>query len=165
MRIRTSGAGKPTGGEAGFTYLVVMVAAAVMAILAGAAATLTSREVRIEQEAELLFRGAAYRRAIRSYREAGGGYPRDLEDLLRDPRVAGRRHLRRLYPDPFGSGEWTLILTPGGGIAGVASKGKEKPWRQSGFPPEFAQFEGAARYADWLFTDSPPRSRPRQPVH
>ena len=79
-----------------------------------------------EKEAELLFIGNEYRRAIERYYLAGSGvrqYPKNLADLVKDPRQPGTvRHLRRLYPDPItGSEEWGLVKSADGGFAGVHS--------------------------------------------
>ena len=69
-----------------------------------------ARIVQADREAELLFRGQAYRRAIESYYRANGVYPRALEDLLKDPRFPSKRHIRSLYPDPMGKGQAWLLL-------------------------------------------------------
>lgn len=140
---------------------MVLVAAAVLAILACAASVLTSTQVRQDREQELLFRGLAYQRAIGDYyMDSPPGqphnYPRRLQDLLSDPRFLRRRHIRALYPEPFGAG-WTLVKTRDGGIAGVASQSPERPRKQDGFPAELAGFKGAAHYSDWVFLYQPGR--------
>jgi type II secretory pathway pseudopilin PulG len=157
----TSRAGKRRSNERGFTYLVVLVAAVVLGIMAEAAVTLTTRAAQAEREAELLFRGVAYRQAIRRYYEAGGvarSYPRRLEDLLTDPRFPGRHHLRALYVDPLspdGKGEWNLVQSPDGGIAGVASRSRAEPLKKAGFPKGLESFEAAPSYSDWIFLYQP----------
>ena len=91
---------------AGFTYLTVMF---VIAILLGGLAIVGETwetSARREKEAELLFIGNQYRRAIGLYYEATPGqpkrYPRTLEELLKDPRQpTTQRYLRKLYPDPL----------------------------------------------------------------
>ena len=54
-------------------------------------------------EAELLYGGNQYRRAIERYYVSGPRqFPRALEDLLKDPRKPGtERYLRKLYIDPL----------------------------------------------------------------
>jgi type II secretory pathway pseudopilin PulG len=138
--------------ESGYAYVLLLVMVLVLGILAAAGATLTSQEVRRDQEAELLFRGMAYRQALQSYYQASPlrAYPKRLEDLLQDPRVQHRQHLRKLYPDPFGEG-WSLVLSADGGITGVASRSKQEPLKQAGFPQGMESFEGAKSYADWVF--------------
>lgn len=156
-----SRAGKPRSSEGGFTYLVVLVAVIVLGILAEAAVTLTSHVAKSEREAELLFRGEAYREAIRRYYEAGGAvkyYPRKLDDLLTDPRFPERHYLRALYTDPVsrnGKGEWNLLRSPDGGIAGVVSASRDEPRKKAGFPKGLESFEAAQSYADWVFEYRP----------
>jgi type II secretory pathway pseudopilin PulG len=113
-----------------------------------------------EKEAELLFIGNQYRRAIERYYESTPGgvtrYPRTLEELLADPRQPSlRRHLRRLYPDPFGNKEWGLVKAPDGGISGVYSLSEEPPLKTGNFRLPDAGFESAKRYSDWKFVYSP----------
>lgn len=157
--------------ENGFTYLMVLVAVVVLGILVEAATFVTSRVQQAEREAELLFRGRAYMNAIKSYYESSPSslktFPRNLEDLVQDPRSAHKRHLRALYPEPFG-GEWTLIPSSDGGIAGVASSATAAPLKRSRFPHELQTFEAANSYAEWIFqyvpkqAAPPPRSLPPQ---
>jgi type II secretory pathway pseudopilin PulG len=110
-----------------------------------------------DKEQELLFIGAQYRAALRSYRQAQirGGlreYPASLEDLLKDNRFPGtRRHLRRLYRDPMtGTTEWGVVRVAGR-IIGVHSLSEGTPLKQAGFDIDDAEFEGAETYADWVF--------------
>ncbi len=138
---------------------MVIAAAAVLAILAAAVSELVSYEVRHDKEMELLFRGGAYARAIGAYYRAGPAgkahtYPRQLEDLLFDPRFPRKRYLRALYPEPFGAG-WALVRSADSGITGLASQCQEKPQKQDNFPPEFQNFTGTAHYSDWIFLYQP----------
>jgi type II secretory pathway pseudopilin PulG len=156
-----SRAGRRRNSERGFTYFIVLVAVTVLGIAAEAAVALTSRAAQAEREAELLFRGEAYRQAIRHYYEAGGvvkTYPRRLEDLLADPRFPERHYLRALYADPLsrdGKGEWNLVLAPDGGVAGVVSRSRAEPLKKAGFPKGLEAFEAARSYADWIFVYQP----------
>ena len=158
-------AGKSPSRQAGYTYALMLVAVLVLGILAQAAVTLASVEMQREREAELLFRGLAYQRAIRSYYLAGsklGGkqtLPRNLDDLLKDPRSPLLRHLRDLQPDPMAApGEsWMLIKGADGGIAGVASASRVEPLRRANFPRGLERFAGAKSYSDWVFEFVPPR--------
>ncbi len=169
----TSTVGKAPGNQRGFTYVMVLAAVVVMGILAEAAVVLSSRLVQVDREAELLFRGHAYRRAIRSYYEAGKpikAFPRDLDDLLDDPRFAHKRHLRTLYPDPLArdnkdkKGEWSLLRAPDGGISGVSSSSREEPLKQANFPKDLEKFEGAQSYSEWVFEYSPPPATSAKPI-
>ena len=141
--------------EQGFAYVMLLVAIVVMGVLAERAVLMISTAVQRDREAELLFRGQAYRNAIRSYVETGADhrYPRRLEDLLSDPRSIHKRHLRQLYPDPMtADGRWQLLRAADGGIVGVGSSSESTPIKQSGFPQGLEAFEGAARYQDWVFS-------------
>ena len=109
-----------------------------------------------EREIELIFVGSQYRKAIeRYYRSAQGygRYPRQLEDLLKDPRrPETRRYLRTLYADPVtGTTEWGLVRAPDGGIAGVYSLSEDAPIKTTGFRPENATLAGRTKYVDWKF--------------
>lgn len=142
----------------GFAYIAVLAALLVVVVLAERAVLLESTASRREMEAELLFRGQAYRNAIRSYYHARtpAAYPRRLEDLFSDPRFLHRRHLRQLYPDPTGAG-WRELRNERGEIIGVASRSEAKPLKTANFEPALAAFEGAERYADWVFDYLPGR--------
>lgn len=144
----------------GFTYLTVLF---IVAILMGGLALVGEAwetNAKREKEAELLYAGEQYRKAIRRYYESSPvgarRYPAGLEELLDDPRQpATLRHLRQLYPDPFGSGEWGVVRAPDGGIAGVYSRSEEKPLRIANFALRDAGFESAKRYSDWKFVYAP----------
>lgn len=158
MRTRTSTAGIAIKNrQSGFTYIILVIAVVVIGILAEAAQIMTSHVVRTEKEAELLFRGQAYRHAIAAYYHAGGYYPRNLEDLVNDPRYPHRHYIRRLYRDPMTGGHWRLLRAPGGGIRGVVSRGSGKPLKQGNFPPSLSGFADAGSYSDWVFEYTPPQ--------
>ena len=144
--------------NAGYTYLTALF---LVAILAGGLA-LTGEvwhtSALREREAELLHIGNEYRNAIERYYRAGPGqYPRNLADLVKDPRQPGTvRHLRRLYADPIsGNAEWRLVRAADGGIAGVASPSDERPLKISGFRVRDAAFEGKSKYSEWQFVYAP----------
>lgn len=145
--------------QSGFTYLSVLAVVVSMGILSQAAVTLQSHRKRVDQEAELLFRGQAYVAAIGSYYDAGEParhYPRNLDDLLYDRRFLHKRHIRRLYGDPVAGGDWILVRAADGGIAGVVSSSDAAPLKRANFPKGLEAFEGASRYADWTFEYVPP---------
>ena len=111
-----------------------------------------------EREAQLLYTGNQYRRAIERYYVSGPRqYPRALEDLLKDPRKPGtERYLRKLYLDPVtGKSEWGLVKGPDGGIMGVYSLSETKPIKVAGFGFADRTFEGAEKYSDWKFFYNP----------
>lgn len=144
--------------QKGITFLAVLFVIAIGGIALAGTGALWQMETRREKEKELLFAGEEYRRAIASYYDNSPGdpqYPVRLADLLLDPRFPMPvRHLRRLYPEPISpAGEWQLIRQQGR-IVGVASPSAETPIKVAGFQPEQAEFENAARYADWQFIHS-----------
>ena len=144
--------------ERGFTYLGVMFVVALMGVLLAAAGEVWHTQAMREREAELLFVGDQYRRAITRYHAAGGRYPRELAELLKDPRWPDtRRYLRKLYADPVtGKNEWGLVKSADGGIAGVHSLSEATPFKTAGFKQEYAGFQGKRKYADWQFALVPP---------
>ena len=90
----------------GFTYAGILFAVVVLGLALSTAGTVWSAASQRQREAELLWVGTQYMRAIESYYvHAPSGirhYPRSLGELVEDRRGAVmRRHLRRLYPDPM----------------------------------------------------------------
>jgi type II secretory pathway pseudopilin PulG len=165
--MRTSRAGRRRN-SAGFTYVAVLAAVVIVGIVAEAAHVATWRALRADREAELLFRGKSYQSAIASFHRANGVFPRTLDELVKDPRSAARRHIRALYRDPMApdeKGEWRLVRAIDGGIAGVASASGEEPLKQANFPAEFERFTGARSYAEWIFeyVPAPPKGAPVAP--
>lgn len=162
-------AGNARAGQAGFSYLLVLLWVAISGVGLATLGTLWSTVRQHEEEAELLHAGHQYRLAIGSYYQHGSGtirrYPASLDELLKDPRTpAIERHLRRPYRDPVGGGEpWGLIMAPEGGIMGVRSTSARRPLKVAGFDAPNAAFESLAEtrgesltYADWEFAYIPP---------
>lgn len=127
----------PAGDRAqgGFTYLGVLLAVALIGLGLTAASEVWTTVARRQKQEQLDFAGQQIAQAIGSYYESTPGvakqYPKSLEDLLEDRRSAVvRRHLRQVYPNPLGErGQWDLLPSAGGGIAGVAAvipQGAEK---------------------------------------
>ena len=156
------------GGEAGFTYLGLLILVAILALATSGTLILGSIVQRREAEQRLLEVGDAYRQAIASYLNSSPAgnrrYPGALADLLKDPRYPGvRRHLRQLYPDPItGRNDWAVVGAPGGGIMGVHSLSNAQPIKIAGFAPENESFEGASRYSEWRFIALPTMAGLRQ---
>jgi type II secretory pathway pseudopilin PulG len=162
MRLR----GQP---EKGYAMAVLLVALSVMAVMLTVAMPVWNHAARREKEAELLFRGQQYARAIGLFqRKYAGTPPPDLDVLVRE------RFLRKKYKDPITNGDFVPIpaaqaaqgartpqnpppgqpisvtlsqpLTPtggrGGGIIGVTSASKDASIRI---------YNGAAHYDEWRF--------------
>lgn len=158
--------------DAGFAYVLLLLAIALISIAATAAVSLGATMARRDAELQLLAIGAEFHLALNSY--AGvplgvnappmpGRGPRSLEDLLKDPRSPGiRRHLRQVYADPLtGKSEWGLVRDSLGTITGVYSLAQGTPLKRSGFEARWAGFEEAADYGQWVFGSMPVRGTTR----
>lgn len=137
--------------------LALLFLLAVLGTGMAALGTVWTTAVQREKEAELLFIGAQFSRALESYHRLSPGpekrYPQTLEALVLDPRFPNTvRHLRRIYSDPMtGVPEWGLIRDAQGGIIGVHSLSEATPFKQTGFAPGQEGFTEAASYRDWVF--------------
>lgn len=146
--------------DEGFTYLTALF---VVAIFSGGLALVSEvwqTAVLRDREAELLFVGNQYRRAIeRYYLKGSGQYPRNLSDLIKDSRQpTTERYLRQFYLDPItGNGEWGLVKAPDGGIMGVYSLSDAHPLRIAGFRLRDKAFEDTSKYSEWKFIYIPPQ--------
>ena len=146
--------GKPAGQD-GFTYLGVLFLIMVMGMGLASAGELWSTASRRDRERQLLWVGTQYAQALRSYYRSSPGlaqYPRELADLVQDERFPGaKHHIRQLYPDPIGGGEWFLMRGFDGRITGISSPSTDKPLKQAVFPSQWSDFTGRASYKDWQF--------------
>jgi hypothetical protein len=148
-------------GERGVSYLMLLVAVAIIGASAAYSVRLGADIQRRWAEDELLRIGAEFDRAFASYRAArplssGVVNPRELEELLRDPRYPSpRRHLRKIFGDPLGTRTWGVWRAADGSIIGVFSMAAGKPLKQRGFSGSRAHFSEAQTYADWVFGASP----------
>ena len=146
--------------QSGFTYLFVLMLVAFLGLGLAAAGQVWHTEAQRAREADLLFIGNQYRRAIQSYYEFDKNAPRlpqHIEDLLEDNRQPEVRHLRRAWRDPFTGDAFELIPAPGGtGFIGVASRSTATPFKKAGFDPRDSAFADAATYAEWHFVFVPP---------
>lgn len=147
----------------GFSYPIILVLVAVLAIGAGLTNKVASTLVRQAGEAELIFRATSICNAIKSYYVSvtPNIYPNSLQDLLKDPRFPDRKHLRKIYPDPFAktdqdtSTHWQLLLNSRGQIYGVTSKVERPALRASEFPPCVELEEEGKQYNQWRFVFRP----------
>lgn len=146
--------GKPAA-QGGFTYLGVLLLILVMGMGLASAGELWATASRRDRERQLLWVGTQYAQALRSYYRSSPGvaqYPKELADLLQDERFPNpKHHLRQLYPDPIGGGEWALMRGFDGRITGLSSASTEKPLKQANFPSQWSDFNGMASYKDWQF--------------
>lgn len=155
-------------GQRGFTYLALLVIIVILGIVLMAAGRQWRIIVKRDKEEELLFRGGQMRKAVEMhYLTLHGGkniYPKNLEDLVKDPSsFTAKRYLRKIYKDPITGEDWVLLLDKDGRIKGVRSKSDEEPLKKYNFPPEFQSFEGKIKYSDWLFEYTPAPPQPPVP--
>ena len=131
--------------ERGYAMAGLLVAIAVMGVLMSAALPVWRTYMQREKEAELVFRGQQYMRAIDLYqRRFPGAYPTDLEALVEG------RFLRRLYLDPMTGGSFR-VLTQGSAAAaalGEASTAAGFGGRAAGDDPDARP--GGGRLSDRL---------------
>ncbi len=121
-----------------------------------------STQTQRMKEDELLRRGDAIRNAIEAYVKAdkSGAFPKNFDDLLRDPRQSFvRRYLRQAYADPMTNGDWQTVRGPNGELYGMYSASLEAPLKKDGFPDSYAT---QTSYSEWKFTYYPERSMNRR---
>jgi type II secretory pathway pseudopilin PulG len=152
--------------ELGYAMAALLVGMNVMAIMLTVAMPLWTTLVKREKEAELIWRGGQYARAIDLFRRKyGNASPPNIDILLNE------KFLRKQYKDPMTEdGEFQLLYAaqqqqqPGlppanpappldqqpqgpagarGGIIGVVSKSKESSLKL---------FNGRSKYNEWTFT-------------
>jgi hypothetical protein len=128
-------------------------------VLIGIATTVAAKQWKVvvqrEREADLLAKGIEIQNALAFYSASvkagrvmpGEVYPQTLAELTKLPKP----YLRKAYLDPMGYEDWEYLRAPTGGIMGVRSKSRAKPFRQRDFPPAVRHFEGRATYYDWVF--------------
>lgn len=152
--------------QSGTTYLIVMLSIILLGIFMGVASKQWKTMIQRDKEAELFFRGDEIKDAIEAYyKTAHAGlnvYPKNLEDLIKDPSGLNKRYLRRLYKDPMTNGEWEIVKDPKGGIKGVRSRNEKEPLKKANFPEEYKAFEGKISYKDWAFEYIPQPPLPSQ---
>lgn len=143
--------------QRGYTYLLVLFMAAALGLFLAQAGVVWQTLAQREREAELLAIGVEMARALARYRDESPvgtrPWPTELGQLLEDRRFpVPRRHLRRIYRDPFsGRAEWGLVRD-GEVIVGVHSLATAVPIRRADLPLELGSAaENAASYAEWVF--------------
>ncbi len=88
----------------GFIMAAMLVAIAVMMVAMTAALPVMSTAARREKEAELIFRGKQYSRAIGAYqRRYGGASPPNIDELVT------QRFLRKKFKDPITDEDFVLV--------------------------------------------------------
>jgi type II secretory pathway pseudopilin PulG len=144
----------------GFTYIALLAAIVILGIMLGAAGKYWSHVMLREKEAELLFRGDQYVRAIESYyTKPPNGHqpilPPSIDELLKDSRFATRRHLRKKYKDPITGEDFTVIQDATKRVIGVKSTSDKEPLKKGNFPKGYETFQGKTKYSEWEFKFTP----------
>lgn len=105
--------------EQGYALLMVCFLVALMVIATAAAVPSILTEGRRVKEAEMIWRGEQYARAVRLYYRKYGRFPQSIEELS-EPK--GKiRFLRKAYADPMNraDGSWRMIYVgPNGELIG-----------------------------------------------
>jgi hypothetical protein len=147
--------------QRGFAYVWTLLLVAFFAASSLLAVRMESSLTTRSREADLIWIGLQFRKALREYymdnQDKPDRYPRTLEELT-DPRgqLVPKRYLRRIYIDPMtGNTDWGVVRSPGGGILGVYSKAAGEPRKKHGLPKELESFEKATSYREWLFAFDP----------
>jgi type II secretory pathway pseudopilin PulG len=141
----------------GYAMVALLVGLSVMSVAATLALPVWKQAAQREKEAELIFRGEQYKRAVALFqRRAGPGVlPPDIDFLVEN------RFLRRAYRDPMTSGDFEVIRRGGvsgparagepPGVVGVVSRSQERSIRLYG---------DRDVYNEWLFVHQEPSSGP-----
>jgi len=109
--------------QAGYALLSVIVLAAIMIVTAAAVLPNILTQGTREKEAELIWRGNQYARAVKLFYRKNGRFPTSLEDLTKKQNNV--RYLRKEYKDPFNreDGKWRLIyVLPNGQLIGSLTR-------------------------------------------
>ncbi|MGP1717470.1 MAG: type II secretion system protein [Methylophilus sp.] len=144
----------------GFSYIGVMVTLVIAAIGMQGAAVMWQQQTQRANEALLLEVGEAYRLAIGRYYESTPQpvkqYPLTLSELTEDKRFPVlKRHLRRVYADPFATKQGMVTIVRDGRIIGVHSQSLQVPIRSTGYQEFQSSFKSAKHYRDWQFIYEP----------
>ncbi|MBM3818880.1 MAG: type II secretion system protein [Acidimicrobiia bacterium] len=164
------------GRQDGYAMAALLVGMSVMAIVLSMAMPVWRTFAQREREAELVFRGEQYARAVELYqRKYAGAFPPSLDVLLNE------RMLRRRYRDPMSEdGEFQLLFVgQDAGQAGQIGRGAQPAARQGGAGPRgggipgvgvrggimgvtskstaasLREYNGRGRYNEWAFVATP----------
>lgn len=118
------------GGERGYAMAALLVTLAVMSVLMSAILPAWRHEARREKEAELVFRGEQYARAVALFRAKNqNAFPPSVDVLVQG------KFLRKKYLDPITNKEFDLI---GAGTQTPANPGAQPPGGTRGATPPAA---------------------------
>ena len=111
--------GRAGVGEHGYAMAALLVALGVMSVMLLVLLPAWSTQAKREKEAELIFRGEQYARAIRLFMGRRGGgvgvLPPNVDVLVRE------KFLRKKYKDPM-TGDDFVVVAPGAAAPGVVGQ-------------------------------------------
>ena len=143
--------------QAGFTYLWLLAALAVIGIAMSAVGPLWAQQRQREREAELTRTGMLYVAALEDYYRMSSGsvphFPAAPDELLLDLRFnANVRHLRQFYDDPAAPGQPLVwIRNDRNELIGVRSSSIDKPLRIVAWTDGRHTVPAGEHYSDWTF--------------
>ena len=101
---RRRGVLSPRGG---FTLVGVVVAMAIIVILVAAVGPSVAMIIERDREAELIFRGKQYARAVLAFQKRYGRLPNELKEMM----TMKPRTVRQLWKDPMcNCDDWEVIF-------------------------------------------------------
>jgi type II secretory pathway pseudopilin PulG len=118
------------GNQRGYAMAALLVSIGVMLVLMSVAMPVWRHEAQREKEAELVFRGEQYARAVNLYqRKMGpGNFPPNVDVLVQ------QHFLRKKYKDPITNADFQLIPV-GGGVPGPGQTAQQSGGRGRGGAP------------------------------
>jgi len=139
----------PPSRQQGYMLALLLGMMTVMGIFLMKAVPSVIVEVQRSAEDELIFRGEAMARGIRLYQQRTGGYPTNLEDLMKlRPSV-----LRKLYKDPMTQeGEWELVTAVPVGASGDKTGLPIVGVRSRSQKDSIKMYRGKTLHSDWVFS-------------
>jgi len=148
-----------TARQGGLVLLALMIMLVLIGVGALGAAEVWATALKREREAELLFIGEQYRRAIAEYWKVSPGrraFPPSVDSLLTDERFPNPvHHLRRIYRDPMSDTGEFEVIKQANGVVGIHSTSQDAPIKRARFPKVYKQFETAESYSQWQFIFAP----------
>ena len=126
----------------GYAMAALLVAMSVMAVMMTVALPVWNTAAKREKEAELVFRGEQYARAIALYqRKFANALPPSVDVLLND------RYLRKKYKDPITGKDFQLLsgasVQANAGVPGGQVQGRSTPGMGTGAGQQAGQSRGA----------------------
>ena len=135
-------------GERGYILALLLGICTVMLIVLQRALPAVNAEVQRENEAELIYRGEHLAKGIKAYQAKTGGYPTDLNQLLK----LNPKFIRKVYRDPMtASGEWDYIYAVAPGASGNTSNLPIVGVRSHSPKDTFRLYKNKTVAHEWIF--------------